>query len=43
MWAVAMAEMASDETVFTDLVSVFTLFIPEGTENLTIAVAQRKL
>jgi hypothetical protein len=43
MWAVAMAEMASDETVFTDLVSVFTLFIPEGSENLTISVAQRKL
>ena len=38
-----MAEMASDETVFTDLISVFTLFIPERTENLTIAVAQRKL
>ena len=38
-----MAEMASDETVFADLVNVFTLLIPDGIENRTIAVAQRKL
>jgi hypothetical protein len=38
-----MAEMASNETVFADLVNVFTILIPEGIENRTIAVAQRKL
>ena len=38
-----MAEMASNEIVFADLVNVFTLLIPDGIDNRTIAVAQRKL
>jgi hypothetical protein len=38
-----MAEMASNETVFADIVNLFSLLIPDGIENRTIAVAQRKL
>jgi len=38
-----MAEMASDEAVFTELISVFTLLVPEGSDNHAAAVAQRKI
>lgn len=39
MFAVTMAEMASDEMVFNDLISVFTLLVPEGSDNHAAAVA----
>lgn len=38
-----MAEMVSDDAVFTKLLSVFTLLVPEGLDNHAAAVAQRKI
>lgn len=38
-----MAEMACDDAVFSDLLCVFTLLVPDGSDNHACAVAQRKL